>query len=154
MTWTAPRTWVAGEKPTAATLNTHIRDNLKAIGDAWTSFTSTPGNFTVGNGTTTAASMQAGKLTHFWIKFVFGSTSSMTGSPTFTLPVAGTARMVIARVLMYDTSAASYKGGFCFNSGASSLVVRDDASAAISSTNPITWATGDELVITGTYEAA
>lgn len=29
--WTAPRTWVAGEKPTAATLNTHIRDNLEAI---------------------------------------------------------------------------------------------------------------------------
>lgn len=29
--WTAPRTWVAGEKPTAATLNTHVRDQLEAL---------------------------------------------------------------------------------------------------------------------------
>lgn len=31
MAWTNPRTWVAGEKPTAATLNAHIRDNLSAL---------------------------------------------------------------------------------------------------------------------------
>ena len=30
MAWTAPRTWVAFEIPTAGTLNTHIRDNLLA----------------------------------------------------------------------------------------------------------------------------
>ena len=33
MTWTAPRTWVAGEKPSAATMNTHIRDDLLALVD-------------------------------------------------------------------------------------------------------------------------
>lgn len=31
MGWTSPRTWVAGEKPPAATLNAHIRDNFNAI---------------------------------------------------------------------------------------------------------------------------
>ena len=31
MGWTNPRTWVAGEKPSAATLNAHIRDNLNAL---------------------------------------------------------------------------------------------------------------------------
>lgn len=30
MSWTAPRTWVAGETLTAALLNTHLRDNLDA----------------------------------------------------------------------------------------------------------------------------
>jgi len=30
MAWTTPRTWVAAEVPTAAILNTHIRDNLAA----------------------------------------------------------------------------------------------------------------------------
>jgi len=30
MSWTAPRTWVAGETVTAALLNTHLRDNLLA----------------------------------------------------------------------------------------------------------------------------
>lgn len=30
MAWTAPRTWVAAEVPSAATMNAHIRDNLSA----------------------------------------------------------------------------------------------------------------------------
>lgn len=30
MTWTVPRTWVAGEVPTAAQMNAHIADNLNA----------------------------------------------------------------------------------------------------------------------------
>lgn len=34
MTWTAPRTWVTDENPTAATLNTHVRDNLDAAAGA------------------------------------------------------------------------------------------------------------------------
>jgi hypothetical protein len=29
--WTPPRTWVTGEVPTAATFNTHVRDNLNSI---------------------------------------------------------------------------------------------------------------------------
>lgn len=28
MAWTAPKTWVGNEVPTAATLNTHLRDNM------------------------------------------------------------------------------------------------------------------------------
>ncbi len=32
MAWTAPRTWVTGETVTAALMNTHIRDNLLAVG--------------------------------------------------------------------------------------------------------------------------
>jgi hypothetical protein len=31
MTWTTPRTWVAGETVTAAIMNTHIRDNLNYV---------------------------------------------------------------------------------------------------------------------------
>ena len=31
MGWTSPRTWVAAEKPSAATMNAHIRDNLLAL---------------------------------------------------------------------------------------------------------------------------
>jgi hypothetical protein len=33
MAWTTPRTWVAGEVVTAALLNTHLRDNLDALGN-------------------------------------------------------------------------------------------------------------------------
>ena len=31
MSWTTPRTWVAGEVVTAAIMNTHVRDNLSAL---------------------------------------------------------------------------------------------------------------------------
>jgi hypothetical protein len=31
MAWTSPRTWTALERVTAALLNTHLRDNLKAL---------------------------------------------------------------------------------------------------------------------------
>lgn len=34
MAWTTPRTWVAGEIPTAALLNTHLRDNLTHLYEA------------------------------------------------------------------------------------------------------------------------
>lgn len=155
MAWTSPRTWVAGEKPSASTLNTHIRDNLAAIGDAWTSYTPTVGNWTVNNGTLAAALMQAGKLTTFRIKLTLGTTTVVSGSPTFTLPVNATAaRTVNGLVMMWDDSATSYFGGWAFNSSASTLVVRSDASASLSTTVPFTWANLDVLLITGTYEAA
>lgn len=34
MAWTSPRTWFAGEKPTADIMNVHIRDNLRALREA------------------------------------------------------------------------------------------------------------------------
>lgn len=155
MAWTTPRTWVAGEKPSASTLNTHIRDNLAAIGDAWTSYAPTLGNWTQGNGTLTGHSMQAGKLTSFRIKLTLGSTSVVSGSPTFTLPVnASAARTVNGLAMFWDDGAGLYFGGWAFNSGVGTLVVRSDASATLSTTVPFTWATSDVVLITGTYEAA
>lgn len=155
MAWTAPRTWVAGEKPSAATLNTHIRDNLKSIGDAWTSYTPTLGNVTEGNGTKTGAYMSAGALTAVRFRFTLGSTSAITGSPTISLPVNVTAARSATGVLgMYDSSATTHKVGFIINSGAGTLTTRDDASAALSSTNPFTWATSDEFYGSLVFEAA
>ena len=34
MAWTAPRTWVASEVPTAAIMNAHIRDNFLELDPA------------------------------------------------------------------------------------------------------------------------
>jgi len=31
MAWTTPKSWTIGEQPTAATMNTHLRDNLLAL---------------------------------------------------------------------------------------------------------------------------
>ena len=76
MAWTSPRTWVASEVVTAAIMNTHVRDNLKAIGDAWTSFTPTwtgvTTNPAIGNGTLNGQHMVVGKFV----------TSTMSVSPS------------------------------------------------------------------------
>jgi hypothetical protein len=41
MVWTAPRTWVDGEEPPAATLNLHVRDQLNMLSTTndWTPLT-------------------------------------------------------------------------------------------------------------------
>lgn len=49
---TTPRTWVAGEKPPASTWNTEIRDAFTGIQAAWTSYTPTLTNVTLGTGGT------------------------------------------------------------------------------------------------------
>lgn len=157
MSWTNPTSPSSGADLTVAFWDAQVKNNLKAIGDPMGSFTTTLGNWTQGNGTLDATYLQAGKLVRFRIKFVFGSTSVASGGPTFTLPVAAVdSRCLDASVTFFDTSAglSGYMGGFAFNSTTTGILVRTDASASLSSTVPFTWATGDELVIVGAYEAA
>lgn len=158
MAWTAPRTWVAAETVTAALLNTHLRDNLKAIGDPWASYTGTNTNVTVGNGTLSTVYSQAGKLVHYTIKLTFGSTTAFTASPRFGLPA--TPRLTdqgnpIGAAVLFDTSAAARRlwhvGWITADSGVTPL---DDSFGGINATTPWTWATGDVLLINGSYEAA
>lgn len=158
MAWTSPRTWTAGETVTAALLNVHLRDNLKAIGDAWTAFTPTLTGWTLGNGSFSgSAYRQVGKGVDFRIKLLLGSTTVVSAGPVFTLPATAISiRSVVATVLFFDTSAgaAGWLGGWAFAESTTLIRVRTDASATPSTTVPFTWAAGDEIVITGTYEAA
>lgn len=160
MAWDVPSTFVALATLTASQLN-QIRNSLKAIGDPWTSYTPTTTNITLGTGgTATGAYVEAGKLIHFRVKVVLGTGGALTGSPTVTLPVAASGtRTVNAVVTMFNTSAASgtaTKIGAASNSSTTVLLVRDDASAVLGASSPFgeAWASGDELLITGTYEAA
>jgi len=53
---------------------------------AWQSWAPNWTNFTVGNGTVVAKYIQIGKTVHFKIKVTLGSTSSVSGAITFSLP--------------------------------------------------------------------
>jgi hypothetical protein len=150
---------VAGETVTAALLNTHVRDNLKALGDAWQSYTPTwtavTTNPTLGNGTLAGAYVQVGKLVVYRIRLNFGSTTSIgSGVYSWTLPVT-------------VSGAADYLGGaFCFNGsgtrrprhalcGSSTTVqLCDDSGARTDHSNTLAWASGFSISISGTYEAA
>lgn len=53
---------------------------------SWQQYTPTVSNITLGNGTVTAHYRKRGKTLEGRIKLLIGSTTSITGNPTFTLP--------------------------------------------------------------------
>lgn len=79
---TAVGSFTVGEVLTAASMN--------EIG-AWTSYTPTWTNVTVGNGTVTAKYYLMNKIGFVMLDFVWGSTSSATGLFTFSMPSGWTA---------------------------------------------------------------
>lgn len=158
MTWTAPRTYVAGEVITAGILNTDHRDNLKMLGDAWAAYTvtwtssgTTP---TIGNGSLTGATLQVGKWTRFRILLDWGTTTNAgTGTYVFTLPVNSIAtRGTVGTAVCYDGSILYPRLAFC--NGASTFVVADMVPNRISGTVPFSWNSNSELHVVGEYEAA
>ncbi len=155
MAWVNPRTWVSGETVTAALMNT-IRDALKAIGDPWTVYTGGDTAVTVGNGTLTKRYMQAGKSIDYSIELTFGSTTAFSAAPRFGLPATpriATQGVALGQSFLNDASGGSrlwHAAWIATNSGITPL---DDSFAGVNATTPWTWATGDELIITGSYEA-
>lgn len=159
MAWTAPRTWVAGEVVTAALLNTHLRDNLKAVGDAWTTYAPTWTGVTVGNGTVDARYSQYGKTVHFFIQITWGSTTSFTGNQQVTAPVAARAGTTWAHRCDYVDTGSGRVIGHGEHSGSNIILYVTSATAGayerqISPTIPFTWANTDVLIVHGTYETA
>jgi hypothetical protein len=132
------------------------------IGGEWKSWTPTWTNLSVGNGTIVSRYTVIGKTVHYSIRLIFGSTTSISGSVSFTPPVN------------IDSSAVIYNGSTYFNDsgtgdilGASIVisttnirvyaVQADDTYAkyrSLNSTIPFTWTTNDRIDTSGTYEAA
>lgn len=129
----------------------------------WSTWTPTyNAGITVGNGTITARYAQIGKtVTAFW-KFVLGSTSAIGSNPEISLPVTGSTDSVGTR----GTGAILDAGVRWFVAGADMtattkivfIVIGANLNYAteeyLTATVPITWATGDTLTFSITYEAA
>jgi len=170
MAWTAPRTWVASEVVTAALMNTHVRDNLKAIGDPWTaygsgaSWTSTGTAPSLGNGTWNGKYIQAGKFVRFRIVLTMGSTTTYgTGTYSLALPVAAASdigRLLIEGNARDDSATGDFWCGGLIVNSATTLSMRTLPGTAgialvvMSNTVPFTFANLDSITISGTYEAA
>lgn len=157
-----PTTLVAGDTTALVTKFNDHRDALKALSEAWTAYTTTwsaPTPPAIGNGTLVAAYTQTNKLVQFRINLTFGSsTSAGAGNWSFSLPVvphaAITANMGIGNGLLYDASAPTYLpcgGGYL---GGSLIYLAGGLGGVAAPTNPWTWAVGDKVSVSGTYEAA
>lgn len=130
---------------------------------SWGAWGSTWVNLTVGNGTVVSRYVQTGKLVTALVNLTWGSTTSISGDVTISLPVTasssysgetpiGTLHMLDAGTLRYfgvvtlaSTTTASMRVG---QSNATYLVA-----TALSSSIPFTWTTSDQLNLVFSYEA-
>jgi hypothetical protein len=143
-----------------------VADSTAATGlkwdGAWTTFTPTLTNITIGNGGITARYQQVGKTVNFQIGLSLGTTSSVSGFLQMTLPVIA-ANAGAYSTLLYDDSAATWYEGYFRNNAAGNadmylyVILTNGTYGAYSlsgNTVPFTWAAGDYLIIRGSYEAA
>lgn len=138
---------------------------------AWTAYTPTWTNVTIGNATVTASYFQIGKQVTATIAFTFGSTTSITGQIAFSLPVTAAARYtgsgvgqyIIGTCYMEDAGVSGYTGFFRANSTTTTTLTTAGTAGSFlnnngaNATTPFTWAvTGTPDFFSGTfiYEAA
>ena len=157
-----------GSVLTASRYNSDVVENMTAIGGAWTAYTPTWTNLTVGSATQEHAYVAAGKLHVVRIEITLNG-STLSGQPEFTLPDgvsvhpqhADTAPLGSGFLL--DASAGNGVFAYFCRSSTTAARVRLLAVsvfgaytnvAGLSATAPFTWANSDRIEGTFTFEAA
>lgn len=169
MAWTNPETFTAGQTLTAASMNA-ISGNLDAIGDAWTSYTPTLTNITLGSGgTVDGYYVQAGKFVWVDIVAVLGSSGfSVSNNPEFGLPNSTTFASyytanlsTVGSALVVDQAALTRYQGYARVQSSSTVAVglanvtgAYVATSGVTSTVPFTWGAADEFRLHFWYQAA
>lgn len=133
-------------------------------GFTYATYTPTFTNFTLGNGTINVARWaQSGKMVHVYGQVTLGSTSSVSGAFTVSLPAtanSSTVAMNTGWATFVDDGVGAYTG---FTRVASTTTMRLDPNksdgtynviATTSATVPMTWTTNDEFKFSLVYEAA
>ena len=121
----------------------------------------TVGGWTPGNAVMNARYLQLGKLVYFSLSWTLGTTTSTSASGlSFTAPVAAASSdgLCAGAVVFFDGSTRYIGGGIQILGGnflplavanTSTLTV-----AAVINTRPFSWGNGDEIRMSGVYEAA
>ncbi|MFA5423582.1 MAG: hypothetical protein WC374_06950 [Phycisphaerae bacterium] len=129
-------------------------------GTAWTAFTPSWTNLTVGSGTNTGYYKQIGKTVFFRVKFEFAADSSVGGNITLTLPVSPKGfDGPIGNGMVTDAATENYNAFMLGTAAAAGIYVFDTSATysrvrPINATVPITFGTGDIIRLQGCYEAA
>lgn len=128
----------------------------KIASEAWPSYTPTATNVTVGNGVYACSYIKIGRIGIVNFRFNFGSTTSFTGTPIFSLPSGWTMATGnegdVFPVQIYDTTPATRYYGHTFTNSLTTIGIQVDNVAAtyptatfVSATVPMTWANGDVI---------
>ena len=160
-----PRTWVAGEVPTATHFNENLRDLGRAFADAWTSYTPTLTASTTNptNWTRTGHYMQVGKLVVARIALVAGG-SMTAGSGTYRVALPVTAASGQATIPhpanLYDHSTGARCLPVAMIFDPAYLEFRyptgwpATGNQAVTNAAPWTWDASDQINVNLIYEAA
>lgn len=156
MGYTTPPTFVAGNVLTAAQLNTFLRDNFKAIGEPFSSWTPTYGNITPGNAGVSAKYLQIGKLVIGYFYLDAGSTTTYSaGTLTISMPVAPAVTLdavVYGSGLVYNNSGSStYPVAVTSSGGVFRMRLNG---GAVTNAFPFTFGTSSDIGFFFVYEAA
>lgn len=138
-----------------------------STGAAWSSWTPTWTNQTLGASTVVAKYQRVGKLIVARLNIILGAGFNVTGSIIFSLPVnraafAGTSGLTpIGHCRLFDTSAPATLEGVVISTavGTALVAVHDSSGTYLVATGtgatvPFTWATGDEVSLQICYEGA
>lgn len=158
-----PPTFLAGELPDADKF-TEVSNFMIAETAAWTSaaptWTASAGSPSLGNGTLTGRYKRIGKTVDFQLRLTIGSTTTVGTAGafwSFTIPGGGTsAEVFLGSGWFFDTSAAAnYNLTWKIDAGNTTIRTwRNDASPSAEFLNnaPVTPATGDLFMLSGTIE--
>jgi hypothetical protein len=148
--------------------NTFLRANSSAAtgleyAGAYTSFTPTWFNLTVGNAQQSARYLRIGNFVHVEQTIIFGSTTSVAGSIFCDFPItANTAanEKHVGLVTMLDAGTQIFTGIAAQNSGSNFRIEVNVSNATYTYANsatatvPFTWTTNDRIIVNYMYEAA
>jgi hypothetical protein len=140
--------------------------SLSTMGGSWLTWTPTWTNFTLGNGVVAARYLQVGKRVTATLALTMGSTSSISGIFTFSLPVTanaiytgtGSGQYMLGVAYIEKAGVAGYTGYIQTRSPTTAnLIVVGTASTYGGNTSaqasiPFTWSTGDFYSSTFEYE--
>lgn len=132
----------------------------------WTSWNPTLTGITLGNGTLSCAYKQVTKKTvAYRCQLTVGSTTSHTGAISFTLPFTANGNQIVSlpigQLTILDASASTRIAGMALLTSSTTcelslgyVISGYVYMGAISGGFPMTLATGDKLLSSGTYEVA
>jgi hypothetical protein len=120
----------------------------------WTNYTPTYGNLVINNGVVISRYKQIGKIVHYRWKLTWGTTTTSGGGFwTISMPVVALDLGFTGGAYVTDSGVGQRSGAVvALTTSAFAVVV---ASTLVAGTTvPITWTTGDEILVEITYEAA
>lgn len=154
-------------QPTIAdfTLAQHTHEDAPSGGilqsEAWSTWTPTiqGTGWALGNATINAQYRQTGRTVHFFVVITWGTTSTFgTGGLTVSLPVSSPGNTIgILNAATLHSGVRFILDAFFPAGGAGIAVYQRGGTgqvAAVTSTVPFTWASGDQLSISGTAQSS